>query len=103
MGDTNDRERNYERLSIYLFVDCIFGDGSSERIRVRNISKSGLGGQIEGKSSPAEGQRVTLAFRELQPFEGTVAWVTGRNLGVAFDSPIDPSKLLPGLSNRRGV
>jgi hypothetical protein len=103
MGDSGEEARNNERLSIYVFVDCIFGDGSIERIRVRNMSRSGLGGQTEGKWSPAKGQRITLVFRNLQPFEGTVAWVAGKNLGVAFDSPVEPAGLLPGLSNRRGA
>lgn len=103
MGDSHEEARNYERLSIYLFVDCICRNGSSERIRVRNLSKSGLGGQIEGQWAPTKGEKITLEFRDFELIGATVSWVADKNLGIAFDHPIEPSKLLPGLANRRGT
>lgn len=102
MSDAQREARGYKRLSIYLFVDCQCDDARNERIRVRNLSELGLGGRIEGEWSPSRGQRLTLSFRGMEPIGGRIAWVDGRNMGIAFDRPVEPQRVLRGLANRDG-
>ncbi len=100
MDDPQCEARKSGRFSIYVFVVCRFRDGGSERIRVRNLSELGLGGQLEGDRETEQGQPISLAFRGMEPVDGRIAWVDGRNIGIAFASPIEPSRVLSGLSSR---
>jgi PilZ domain len=103
MNESPEEIRKSERLSIYVFVECIFLDGDIDRIRVRNISEHGLGGQLETDRIRLRGQRIKLAFRGVGSVSGQIAWVDGKNVGIAFDSPVEPSLVLPGLANRKSA
>lgn len=81
--------RDGERDSLFLMADLVAeGGGSPARVKVRNLSAGGM--MIEGEVSARRGSRVALDLRNIGPVAGTIVWVQGRRLGVAFDEQIDP-------------
>lgn len=81
--------RNEGRDSLFLFADLAF-EGRSEvvRAKVRNLSAGGM--MAESGTCAANGDRITVALRNLGEVRGTVAWVQGNRFGIAFDQEVDP-------------
>lgn len=60
-----------------------------ERVRIRNVSATGL--MAEGTLGATMGEQVVLELRNIGAIKGMVAWVQGNRFGVAFAQPIDPA------------
>lgn len=84
--------RKHERDSLFLMADLRFhADGAPFRVKLRNISDSGL--LAEGAMRAVRGQKVTIALANVGAVEGTVAWAAGDRCGIAFDATIDASQV----------
>lgn len=87
MPSLNTRED--ERDSLFLMANLHAEDGGpGVRVKVRNLSAGGM--MVEGKAGAKRGMRVALELRNIGPVAGTIVWVNGSRLGVAFDEQIDP-------------
>jgi hypothetical protein len=81
--------RNLDRDSLFLMAQISFdGRGESLRGKVRNLSAGGM--MVEGEFEVERGTRLTAELRNVGKVKGSVAWVQGSRIGVAFDKEIDP-------------
>ncbi len=81
--------RDVDRDSLLLVTDLVRDDGGAPvSVRVRNLSAGGM--MVEGDVRLKRGTRVAAELRNVGPVAGTVVWVLGRRLGIAFDELIDP-------------
>lgn len=81
--------RNLDRDSLFLMGDLVI-DGESEAVRskIRNLSARGM--MAEGAFDLERGARVSVTLRNIGKVKGSVAWVQGNRIGVAFEQEIDP-------------
>lgn len=86
-------DRAANRLSMLFFVDCFLAGDVSERIRVRNMSETGLGGDFGGEILLVKGQRIEICFYGTVYVQGHVAWANGNRIGVHFEKRIDLAQL----------
>lgn len=83
-------ERKHQRDSLFLMATCAMPSRHAEqRIKVRNLSASGL--MAEGPLQPLVGEAVVLDLRNVGRVDGVVAWVRESRFGVAFAQEIDPA------------
>lgn len=81
--------RDVARDSLFLMVDLVAeGGGPGVRSKIRNLSAGGM--MVEGDMHLKRGERVAFDLRNIGPVAGTVAWVQGKKIGIAFDEQIDP-------------
>ncbi|MDG6079161.1 PilZ domain-containing protein [Erythrobacter litoralis] len=80
--------RGVSRDSLFLMADISVESRDVERIKVRNLSDSGMMG--EGTIKVSSGNRVTVDLRNIGEVTGKVAWTQGNRFGIAFDRIIDP-------------
>jgi hypothetical protein len=66
--------------------------GRRELCLIKNISAGGM--LIRAYSAIAEGTHLSIELKCGEPVSGTVRWVSGENVGVAFDVPVDVVDLL---------
>jgi hypothetical protein len=78
-----------QRAAMLLQVNCSVMDGAFFKIRVRNLSSHGLGGLCLQRVNLREGQSASIGFRNVSPISGQIIWVSGNEVGVRFDAPID--------------
>jgi hypothetical protein len=78
-----------QRAATLLQVTCSVLGGAFFKIRVRNLSGQGLVGICLQKVDLYDGQCVTIGFRNVSPISAHVAWVTGNEVGIEFQKPID--------------
>ncbi len=82
-------KRHSPRDSLFLLATCKLPQRDVEqRVKVRNISASGL--MAEGNLRPQVGEPVSLELRNVGRVDGLVAWVRDNRFGVAFTYEIDP-------------
>ncbi len=82
--------RGVSRDSLFLMADISVEGREAERVKVRNLSDTGMLG--EGSISVAKGKLVTVELRNIGTVDGTVAWTRGVRFGVAFDRMIDSKR-----------
>lgn len=81
--------RQQDRTSSFQLADLqLEHDPSHYRVKVRNLSRTGLMG--EGGVKVACGTRLTVNLGQIGAIAGSVAWVQDDRFGVAFDEEIDP-------------
>ena len=81
--------RGATRDSLLLLADVMVENSSqSMRVRVRNISATGL--MAEGSVAVERGSRVMVDLRAAGQVWGSVAWCEGNRFGIAFDTEVDP-------------
>ena len=77
------------RDSLYLPVEIrVAGGVSTQSIRVRNLSPSGL--MAEAAVTYAIGTSVSIEWTTHQPVRGRVVWALDGRMGIALDAPVDP-------------
>lgn len=86
-----ERRRDSRHMTI-LRVGTLIVDGRRELCLVRNISAGGLMAHVY--SLFCENQEVAVELKTNHRIGGTVSWIQGGNIGVAFDEPIDVEELL---------
>jgi hypothetical protein len=82
-----------QRAATLLQVRCSIVDGAYFTIRVRNLSRYGLGGLCLQKIDICEGQGVAIAFRNVSPISAQVMWFKGDEIGIRFDHPVDLERI----------
>ena len=91
--------RHLNRDSLFLTAEIRL-DSANElsRVKVRNLSDGGM--MAEGHLMLSRGDRVVVELRNIHPVRGTVAWVQGNRMGIAFEQDIDAkaARSTPGQS-----
>jgi hypothetical protein len=83
--------RHISRDSLFLLAEIRReGADSARRVRVRNLSASGM--MAEGDLSVVRGARLQVELRNVGTVSGTVAWVQDNRFGIAFSEDIDPKR-----------
>ncbi len=81
--------RAVERDSLFMMAEVTAaGGGPAERVKVRNLSATGM--MVESAWPAVQGERVSANLRNIGTVEGTVMWVSAPRCGIAFDKEIDP-------------
>jgi len=83
------RERNRQRNSLLLVGTLCQSDGAREEFKIRNLSASGLMGEMD--APPGCGETVSVEVGQLGPIPATVIWLRQRRFGLEFGSEIDPA------------
>ena len=85
-------QRSTNRSSLFLLGKMgVDGGVSSEAIRIRNLSPTGL--MAEAPTMLAVGTAVVVEMKTMAPVKGKVVWATDGRMGVAFNAEIDPAKV----------
>ena len=84
-GDTRCSSRQHVLLLAHLTID----DGSTHRIRVRDLSAKGL--RAEGDVSVTPGQLVEVDFGSAGRLSGVIVWHENATFGIALEQEIDPA------------
>lgn len=79
------------RRSNVLLTATLEAGGSTVDVKLRNLSA--FGALVDGAKLPETGSPVVFHRKELS-VEGRVAWVNGRQAGIAFDSELEPEQVL---------
>lgn len=90
-GPADASKRARKRDSMFLTARlALAGEPTVHEVRVRNLSEGGLMAELDRKVEP--GTAVTLEMRGVGRMTGRVAWFTRGRVGIALDTPIDPSR-----------
>ncbi|GAB5352193.1 MAG: pilus assembly protein PilZ [Altererythrobacter sp.] len=81
-------KRNEKRDSVLMMAQLrVEGAGSSEKVKIRNLSNSGI--QVEGPVLATDGQRAVVTIRQIGDVGGVVTWTKSARIGISFDEPIN--------------
>jgi PilZ domain len=86
-----DRRRDPRHLTI-LRVGALVRESGRELCLIRNISAGGVMAHVYSRR--IEGERVAVELKSNQRIDGEVAWVSGSNVGIQFDEPVDVTEML---------
>lgn len=87
-GERRDGERH---LTLFRVGSLTIG-GRRELCLIKNISAGGM--LIRAYCAIQPDTRVSVELKSGEPVSGTARWVSGDNVGIAFDSPVDVIDLL---------
>lgn len=91
MDQSNNPQNRKTRRSNVLMSASLELSGTSLPVKLRNLSADGA--LVEGDRLPVEGASLLFRKGDLS-IPGQVAWVKGRQAGVAFGYNLDPEQLL---------
>ena len=91
MDQSNNPQIRKARRSNVLMSASLELSGTSLPVKLRNLSADGA--LVEGEKLPVEGASILFRKGDLS-VHGQVAWVKGRQAGVAFAQNLDPDQLL---------
>lgn len=94
MDQSSAASNRRTRRSNVLLAASIVADGAVTAVKLRNLSDEGA--LIEGDSLPAEGALVLFQRNELS-VAGRVAWIRGRQAGIAFAEQLQPQEVLRNI------
>ena len=80
--------RRAQRSNMLLAAELRVGEGQARSCRVRNISATGMMGEMEWP--PEQVDQISIKLGELGWIEATLAWKRPPRFGLEFTSPIDP-------------
>ena len=98
MDQSNNPQNRQSRRSNVLLAASIEASGASHPVKLRNLSTEGA--LIEGEDLPVEGSEVVFRRNELS-VNSRVAWVHGKQAGVAFRRPIAQEDVLRNIPKPR--
>lgn len=91
MDQSNNPQNRKARRSNVLMSASLELSGTSLAVKLRNLSADGA--LVEGDKLPVEGASLLFRKGDLS-VPGHVAWVKGKQAGVAFGYNLDPDQLL---------
>ena len=91
MDQSNNPQNRKTRRSNVLMSASLELSGTSLPVKLRNLSMDGA--LVEGDNLPVEGASILFRKGDLS-MPGNVAWVKGRQAGVAFAQNLNPEQLL---------
>lgn len=94
MDESIMHQNRRSRRSNVLLAASIEASGASLAVKLRNLSTEGA--LIEGDDLPVEGSEVLFRRNELS-VASRVAWVHGKQAGVAFKRPIAQEDVLRNI------
>lgn len=94
-----DRKRSSPRLNQRDREAAVLRGKAKARIRVLNLSQSGL--MAEATVQLAPGERIEIVLDDSDPVPATMLWVDGRRFGAEFLVPLPFAALLPPSAGRR--
>lgn len=98
MDESSITQNRRSRRSYVLLAASIEALGAVIPVKLRNLSTEGA--LIEGVGLPVEGSEVLFRRNELS-VSSRVAWVLGKQAGVAFRRPIPQEDVLRNIPNPR--
>ena len=94
-----DRKRSSPRLSQRDRKAAVLRRGVKAKIRVLNLSQSGL--MAESTIQLLPGEHIDIVLDDSDPVAATMLWVEGRRFGAEFLVPLPFAALLPPAAGRR--
>ncbi len=91
MEHSSLNQNRRSRRSNVLLTAIVESGGATLDVRLRNLSA--YGALVEGNTLPPVGVEVTFCRKELS-VGGRVAWVNGRQAGIAFSTELEPEQVL---------
>ena len=91
MDESSITQNRRARRSNLLMAATIESDDRSFSVTLRNLSATGA--LIEAKENLTAGSSVVFRKKDLQ-VRGTIAWVSDRRAGIAFETALDPQTVL---------
>lgn len=92
--------RNIKRDSLFQLADVrLYGSAGSDRVKVRNLSDTGM--MVQGELLAEVGQRVVATLRNIGEVGGKVVWVESAKVGIVFDERIDLQLARKDLTDRQ--
>lgn len=91
MDQSNSPQNRKTRRSNVLMTASLELSGMSVPVKLRNLSADGA--LVEGDRLPIEGASILFRKGDLSVI-GRVAWLKGRQAGVAFAQVLEPEQLL---------
>lgn len=98
MDESSFSKNRQSRRSNVLLAATIEVSGAAIPVKLRNLSTEGA--LIEGDQLPVEGSAVLFRRNELS-VKSRVAWVLGKQAGVAFTRPIPQEDVLRNIPRPR--
>ena len=98
MEQTNITQNRQSRRSNVLLAATIEVSGSALPVKLRNLSTEGA--LIDGDDLPIEGSEVLFRRNEIK-VKSRVAWVSGKQAGIAFHRPIPQEDVLRNIPSPR--
>lgn len=98
MDHSSFSQNRRSRRSNVLLAASIEASGASIPVKLRNLSTEGA--LIEGDEMPVEGSEVLFRRNDLAII-GRVAWLDGKQAGVAFLTPIAQDAVLRNIPKPR--
>lgn len=98
MDCSSPSQNRRSRRSNVLLAASIEASGAVIAVKLRNLSTEGA--LIEGAELPVEGSEV-LFRRNYMALNGRVAWVDGKQAGIAFRTPIAQEDVLRNVPKPR--
>ncbi|HVM37502.1 MAG TPA: PilZ domain-containing protein [Sphingomicrobium sp.] len=86
------RQHEDERQLSLFRVGSITIDDRRELCLIKNISAGGM--RIRAYCAIEEGKRLSVELKSGEPVSGSVRWISGDNVGIGFDTPVDVLELL---------
>lgn len=94
-----DRKRASPRLNQHDREAAVLRGSAKARIRVLNLSQSGLMAESTVQLFP--GERIDIVLDNSDPVPATMLWVEGRRFGAEFVVALPFAALLPRAAGRR--
>lgn len=85
------RSEDERHLTLFRVGSITIGD-RRELCLIKNISAGGM--KVRVYCTIEEGTRLSVELKSGEPVPGTARWVSGDNVGIAFDHPVDVIELL---------
>lgn len=96
MSDSDNR--HISRDSLFILAELrLQGERTTHKVKVRNLSGSGLMG--EGDVPVTRGDAIEINLRHIGWVSGHVAWMQGTRFGMAFAQEIDDKPVRAPLSS----
>jgi hypothetical protein len=91
MDQSSATQNRKSRRSNVLMTATVESDGAAAQVKLRNLSAEGA--LVEGEGLPVEGSAVVFRRNELSA-RGRVAWLKGKQAGIAFDQELRAEQVL---------
>ena len=94
VADTATPAERARRNATLLIASCERNDGSSVKIRISNISETGLKGECHGLVDLEVDELVKVRFRNLASLSAQIVRYENSEIGIRFLRPIDVNRLI---------
>jgi hypothetical protein len=98
MDESSNIQNRRSRRSNVLLAASIESGGATLDVKLRNLSEQGA--LIVAESLPVEGSEVVFCRNDLR-VRSRIAWVHGKNAGIAFHVPLEPQEVLRNIPKPR--